>query len=724
MENLGIAIEFQGKTLYFDRTVANMNKAINTLKKEVRLFNKELKVDPKNIEVLTKKMNNLRQQEKLAKDMLAEYRNYLEDLNRRGASPFSEEWKQTVVNIEKAQDKVLGIEQQIAKLDAQMEDLPNAWDKFADVVDKVADGVGKVADKLEPISKASGDFLKGAVEGAVDFESAFADVEKTVTASDEQFDELRVGLRELAKEVPTSASELSKIAGLAGQMNVPAEQIVDFTKAMVDFGNATNISAEQATQEIAQIYNVIGKGGDFSDLDNLLSAIVELGNNSATTEKDIVEMFRNISAGATRVGMTEAEMVALASTLSSVGLDKGGASAISKIMTRIDMAVTQGGDDLKAWAEIAGLSAKEFQQAWGEGASDVLLDIVTAMSTMSDEGISMNKILSDLDISEIRQVDTISRLANANEEYAKNLGLANKAYKDGTALNEEAQKRYDTIASKIEIMKNNFMEFALTIGDMLLPYVDWLIQSVQALSDWLNNLSPHTKLLITRIATILAVSSPLMRVISRVLTGVGGLVRGIGMIGGVVKTLFSVVSAFWGFLAPMFGQLATFLATHAGWIGLIMILIGAVVELYNNCEPFREFVDNMIKKIKELWDKFKETNWIEVLGEKFGWFGEIIGGLIELVKTLLSWFGKLIDKALEFLGLKSSIEGFASGMSSHGNGLGKGINVIQSGGFNSGGSLTLNANFSVYSNNVTRDDVRAWSRWIADDINEELGRRI
>ena len=196
-----------------------------------------------------------------------------------------------------------------------------------------------VGEALKPLSDYAGKGLKTAANSAIDFESAFADVKKTVKTTEDEFTSIRAGLLDLSERVPTTASDLAKIAGLAGQMNVGADDIVWFTKKMVDFGNATNITAEEAVTDIAQIYNVIGKGGNFDTLDNLLSTIVELGNNTATTEKDIVQMFTNIAAGASRVGMTEAQMAALAATLSSLNLDKGGASAISKILTTIDKQV-------------------------------------------------------------------------------------------------------------------------------------------------------------------------------------------------------------------------------------------------------------------------------------------------------------------------------------------------------------------------------------------------
>lgn len=724
-DDAGITIQFLGETVYFDKSVNGMERAVRTLKKEVNLFNKQLKFDPSNLDALTKKIENLKAQEELAKKVLEEYTKDLAALSEKGVKQGDPHWKATLEHIAKANQDILDIQKQLDKANDLLAEQEGHWGRIGQAIQDAGAKVENAGRALEPISKFAQNFLGDAIEQSKDFQDAFADVEKTVTATDEQFVEIRTDLRELATQLPTTASELAHIAGLAGQMGVGADDIANFTRAMVDFGTATNITAEDAAQEIAQIFNVIGKGDDFSSLDNLLSTIVELGNNTATTEKDIVEMFRNIASASSRVGMTESQMAALAATLSSLGLDKGGASAISKIMSNIDMAVDTNSAKLAEWANVAGMSADKFKELWNQDASSGLMAVVEGIAKSNEEGTSFNETLEELGIKEIRQIDTLSRLVNAHENYAKNVEMANAAFADGTALSNEASKRYATVASQIEIMKNNFIEFALAIGDIMLPYVEWFIQSLQSLSDWLNNLQPHTKTLIARILGITAALSPMVLWLGKVMQFLPTIKGNITLMINGVKGLIGVIGNLGSFLTGLISQLGNLILTNFSWVAAIALVFTALLTLYEQCEWFRNIVDAIIKKIKDLWTQFKQTNWIEALGSKFGWLGEIIGGLIELVKTLVGWFGNLVSKALEFLGLKSNIESSAAGFASGG---GRGITALEvsgmrSGGFNSGG-LVMNASFNVTSNNVTREDVRAWANWIADDLNEELGRRI
>ena len=729
-EELGITIRFQGESLGFDKSVTGMEKAINTLKREVRMLNKDLKIDPSNIVTLTNKVRNLYQQLVLQKKVSQDWRNTIKQLATDGKQ-FTTEWTEAHTELAKSEDRVREIKSQMAKVSAEAEKAKDSTVQFAEAMNKASTVAKKVSDTFDPISKASQNFLKEATQGAIDFESAFADVRKTVKSTgseyldEKMFAQLKDDARELAKTLPVTASQVAKIMGLAGQMNVPVSQMTDFTKAMIEFGDSTNITAEEAVTDIAQIYNVIGKGGDYSDLNNLLSAIVELGNNSATTEKDITTMFKNISAGASRVKMTEAQMVALSATLSSLGLDKGGASAISRILQNIDTAVTKGGQDLKDWAKIVGMSGDAFKQAWSKDSADVLLDIVSSMSEMTDEGISMNKILSDLDIKELRQVDTLSRLVKAHQLYADNIELANNAYGDGTALTKEALKRYETLASQIQIVKNNFQEFALTLGEILMPYIQELLDFLQQIADWLNALDPQTQNMIVKLVAFLAVIAPIAGWIATITGALGSLNEKTSFFQTVILPLFTHIK---NFVSGTFTKILGFAMSHP-ILTAIVALIAIGVVLYNNVTEFRNEVILLWRRMKDLWKTFQETNWIERLGNKMGWLGGVLGWLAELVKNIINLFGGLISSALEFLGISSQLGGVAeTAREMVGGG---GWNVINSGGYgalNSGGfasgGITLNASFNVQSNNVTRDQVRSWSEWLADDINEALGRRI
>ena len=49
-------------------------------------------------------------------------------------------------------------------------------------------------------------------KAAIDFESAFTGVKKTVGATDKQLEKLETGIKDMAKEMPTAATEIAGVA--------------------------------------------------------------------------------------------------------------------------------------------------------------------------------------------------------------------------------------------------------------------------------------------------------------------------------------------------------------------------------------------------------------------------------------------------------------------------------------------------------------------------------
>ncbi|WP_105134478.1 phage tail tape measure protein, partial [Streptococcus suis] len=92
---------------------------------------------------------------------------------------------------------------------------------------------------------------------------------------------------------------------------------------------------------LAKFKNITGMPTeDFKKLGNV---IVQLGNNMATTEQDIVDMGLRLASSGKLAGLTEAQIMALAATLSSVGMEaEAGGSAMSRVMQKMNTAVAEG----------------------------------------------------------------------------------------------------------------------------------------------------------------------------------------------------------------------------------------------------------------------------------------------------------------------------------------------------------------------------------------------
>lgn len=300
-----------------------------------------------------------------------------------------------------------------------------------------------------------------------EFESAFAGVKKTVDATDEELAQMRDEIRQMAKEMPSTASELSEIAEAAGQLGIQTENITEFTKTMADMAVATNLTSDEAASNFAQFANITEMPQD--RFDELGSTVVALGNTMATTESDIVSMGMRLAAAGNQVGLAQNQIMGYAASLSSVGIEaEAGGSAFSKLLVNLQLA-TETGKNLSDYAKVAGMTGQQFKQAFKEDATTAINAFLAGLNDTERNGKSAIAVLTDMGIKEVRLRDTLLRAANASDLFESALETANTAWDENVALANEAAQRYATFESQCTIVKNKISDIGISVYDDLKP---------------------------------------------------------------------------------------------------------------------------------------------------------------------------------------------------------------------------------------------------------------
>ena len=460
------------------------------------------------------------------------------------------------------------------------ERLISAGDKMSNLGGKLTTGLTlPIAGAAVAVGKA-----------AIDWESAFAGVKKT---NDEVVDsngkvvysysDLENGLRDLAKELPSSHQEIAAVAEAAGQLGIKTENVKSFTKTMIDMGESTNLSAETASTELARFANIVGMSQD--KFSNLGSAIVDLGNNYATTEAEISSMALRLAGAGKQIGMSEGDILGFSAALSSVGIEaEAGGSAFSKVMVqmqlatekgvgsfeelkghaadqgvsweRLVIAVRNGGKELtdvskemgftsselkkmykeadksktslEQFSDVAGMTGEQFAKLFKEDPSTAIMKFVEGLAKAEESGSSAIKVLDDMDIKEVRLRDSLLRAANASGIFGDAIKTGNKAFKDNTALTEEAGKRYETTESKLKMLKNEVVDVAIDMGG---PLVDALRDGVEAGKPLIKMLGdagkafsdadPKTQRMIVKLLAYTAAAGPVLSVTGKITKGIG-----------------------------------------------------------------------------------------------------------------------------------------------------------------------------------------------------------
>jgi len=474
-----------------------------------------------------------------------------------------------------------------------------------------------------------------AVKIAADFETAFTGVRKTVELTEEQFEELENRFKTLTTEIPLTFEELAGIGEIAGQLGVEGvDNIAKFTKTIADISVTTNLTAEQAATDFARFANIMNMPID--QVDRLGSVVVDLGNNLATTEAEIVSMGMRIAGAGAALDMTEGEVMAWAGALSSMGVRaEMGGTAISKFMINMSSMVATNSPELEKFAKVAGMTSAEFIQAFQEDASKALQTFFVGLGNVKEQGGDVLLTLEDLGITEVRLRDTVLRLAAGGDTLTDSLNIQVTAWEENIALVEEAEKRYETFASQVQILKNESRLLFEELGKELIPILLDLFKVIK--SDVLPAMKPLIPVFAEFIGTVLkgavVVIPKMIEAIKEIISFLKPLIE---IIGRRLKMAFEFVRAVIGDSGPVLmefikkiGEIARIFLT-----ALVPILRAVLPILIQLGTIIADSLLGILETFAKVLDENKDV--IIMLVQRVGEFiGQVLSRLVPVLKELI-----------------------------------------------------------------------------------------
>lgn len=307
--------------------------------------------------------------------------------------------------------------------------------------------------------------LAAAAAAAIEFESSFAGVRKTVDGTEEELQAISDGLREMATQIPVNVNELARIAEAAGALGVAKGSILEFTALAAKLGVTTDLSSDMAATGIARLTNIMQTAN--VDMGRLGATLVDLGNNGASTESEILDFSLRLAGAGKIAGLTEADVLGISNAMASLGIQsERGGTAAQKVLLGITTAVNTGSDNLERFAAVAGMSAAEFTQTWEADPGEAFVRFVEGLGGSGQDAIG---ILAQLNLTDTRLVQSFLSLSGAGDILRNSVELGSRAWEENNALNEEAAKRFDTTAAKVQLAKNEINDAAISFGQLLLP---------------------------------------------------------------------------------------------------------------------------------------------------------------------------------------------------------------------------------------------------------------
>jgi TP901 family phage tail tape measure protein len=360
-----------------------------------------------------------------------------------------------------------------------------------------------VGSAAQNASQALLGYASAVLTAQIQQQRAFSNIEKTLIgeASTDELNALKNELLELATVIPVSFTELTKIGMLGAQLGIASSDIAKFTEVVAKFSAITGMSVEESAMGFGKIANILGLASD--QYQALGAAIAGVGVKTAATEQQIISTSGQIGAVAKAAGFSASEVIGLSAAFASLRIAPEEArGVVVRTFNEISQAVLSfnknsgiGGEKLKSFASIAGVTSKEFAEGWGDktegGASRVFQQFIRGLSTrnisqelkrLSLDGVRTSKGLTAL----AEDVDSVFGPGGA-------IAIARQAGLEGTFLDESFATIAEDLASKLEMLKNSF-ENLLAAGasdqsflDMLGFIIDSITNFNKALTNVVNN---------------------------------------------------------------------------------------------------------------------------------------------------------------------------------------------------------------------------------------------
>ena len=330
--------------------------------------------------------------------------------------------------------------------------------------------------------------MVAAVQSAIKFESAFTSVERTTQTAGKEAQALKQTFIDMSTAIPVAFEDLTKIATLGAQLGIAKDEIDDFTETVAKFGAITGISVEQVGMSFGRLSQLMDVPA--SQFENLSSAVAFTGVNAVATDAEILSMSESIAAVSNQAGIAAADTIGFAAALASLKVRPEEARGVlTRLFREFDLSVSQGGRKLDDLSKVLGVTSEEAAKLWEQDASGFVQEFLRGANASG----KLNETITALGITNSRELNVITRLANNMDVLTSSLADANSAFTDGSYSSEAYGVVADDLASKITMMQNALAAAGAAFGEIAAGPIGILVDMLKNVAQGFANLDPFMK---------------------------------------------------------------------------------------------------------------------------------------------------------------------------------------------------------------------------------------
>lgn len=463
--------------------------------KEINRINASLKTLRTNQEQVNRTFNNLSSAS--YKELSVVMKTVQKQLRSGAIERNSEEWK-------KLQQKLKEVKREMNAINSESKETTSLWSRFVNVLNTNWGAVSQIIAAYAGLSMT----IRKCAQAYADMEESMANVRKYTGQTDEEVHRMNEDFKRM--DTRTAREQLNELAGSAGRLGITSKDMIE---EFVDGADKINVAlgddlGEGAVDKIGKLAQMFGEDKTKGLRGAMLatgSAVNELAQNSSANAGYIVDFTADLSGVGIQAGMTQAQLMGLASALDqNMQEEATSATVFSQLITKMYQEPAK-------FAKIAGVEVTKFSNLMKTNANEGLMTFLSAMKSRGGFA-EMAPMFEEMQLNGTRAVGVLSAVASHLDQVRTAQDLATQSYASGTSVINEFNVQNNTVQAQLDKAKKRFEDLTVELGEQLIPVTRYAISTlsigIHVLSTLITFTFTHVKQL-TIIGSAIAVCTAL-----------------------------------------------------------------------------------------------------------------------------------------------------------------------------------------------------------------------
>lgn len=463
--------------------------------KEINRINASLKTLRTNQEQVNRTFNNLSSAS--YKELSIVMKTVQKQLRSGAVERNSEEWK-------KLQQKLKEVKREMNAINSESKETTSLWSRFVNVLNTNWGAVSQIIAAYAGLSMT----IRKCAQAYADMEESMANVRKYTGQTDGEVRRMNEDFKRM--DTRTAREQLNELAGSAGRLGITSKDMIE---EFVDGADKINVAlgddlGKGAVDKIGKLAQMFGEDKTKGLRGAMLatgSAVNELAQNSSANAGYIVDFTADLSGVGIQAGMTQAQLMGLASALDqNMQEEATSATVFSQLITKMYQEPAK-------FAKIAGVEVTKFSNLMKTNANEGLMTFLSAMKSRGGFA-EMAPMFEEMQLNGTRAVGVLSAVASHLDQVRTAQDLATQSYASGTSVINEFNVQNNTVQAQLDKAKKRFEDLTVELGEQLIPVTRYAISTlsigIHVLSTLITFTFTHVKQL-TIIGSAIAVCTAL-----------------------------------------------------------------------------------------------------------------------------------------------------------------------------------------------------------------------